>query len=159
MALDKNINRLPVISKIFYGLISSVDKITLHNNDRFTKNIILLEKETFPEVYFTAVSAVFEEKDKQEDAGLLYEQTLKFNFPGEDPDNSSVIDAIRNRQLMIVFQYEDGAMKFFGSPDNGARFAKSTKIDGKISSSEFSFTCTSQEPAWWLNYIGETDPE
>lgn len=158
MSIDKNLNRIPVISYIAYVLHDSIDQINIYNNDRFTKRIILKTNKAPDEIYFTPGSAVFEEKDKQDDAGMLYEQSLKFFFPGEDTDNAALLDAIRNRPLIIVFYYTDGTMKFFGCIENGARFSKSSKIEAKNSGSEFSFSCISQEPAWGLQYIGEAQP-
>lgn len=158
MALDKNSNRLPIITNVFYLPVELISAISIYSSDRFIKNVYLVAEAAPLEIYFSPGSAIFEEKDKQDDAGLLHEQSLKMNFPGDDNDNPTLFDALRNHPLLVVFQYNDGTKKFFGCPENGARFAKSSRFDVKNAGSEFTFSCSSQETAWWLNYIGQVTP-
>lgn len=149
--MTKNSNLAITITSIWYTYPEIPISITNHN-DRFHKDIEYNEGETlWTEIYATPGSASFEEKeDPKNDAGLLFEQKLKFLYPGEDDTDTSLFDAVR-RSLIIKIVFNKGLSKMFGSAENPVKCERLSKASAKDSSSECTFTCLSSEPAWWIS--------
>ncbi len=152
-AIPKSENTVLLITKISYLEVTTPTSI--FKVDKFHCNVYLPEFITFDNIYFTPGSATFEEKQKDEEPGRVYEQELKFMFPGEDDQLMSLVDKIDNgRRLLIKMTFQNGTKKLIGSIENGAVFLRSTKISGKQSVHEISFSCKQQYPSRWISYDG-----
>jgi hypothetical protein len=147
--MTKNTNLAITITEIFYTYPDVPISITNHG-DRFHKDILYDDTKTlWTRVYATPGSASFEEKEKENDAGVLYEQKLKFTYPGEDNSDTEFFDAVR-RPVIVKITFNKGLAKMFGCADNPAKFERLLKTSAKDSVSECTFTCLSPEPAWWI---------
>jgi len=157
MQIDKNINLAMVVTGIFY-LPTEVPIEIDNGTDKFHKKVFLAHNVFFKELYFTPGSATFEEKEKEEDAGITFTQELKFKLPGEDDDTTALLSDLRGRPLVVKFVYGDGRKKLIGLPANPARFTRTNQISQKTASADISFICVAQESAWWISYEGEVIP-
>lgn len=147
--MTKNSNLAITITGIFYTYPDVPISITNHG-DRFHKDILYDDtKILWTQIYATPGSASFEEKEKETDAGLLYDQKLKFTYPGEDDSNTESFDAVR-RPVIVKITFNKGLPKMFGCLANPAKFERILKTSAKDSTSECAFTCLSPEPAWWI---------
>ncbi len=145
----KNSNLAVNITRIFYTY-PDIPVSILNHADRFHKDIHYDNTKTlWTEIYATPGSVSFEEKEKESDAGVLFEQNLKFIYPGEDDTDSSVFDIIR-RPVIIKIVFNKGFPKMFGCAANPAKIERLLKTSAKDSGSECTFYCLSSEPAWWI---------
>jgi hypothetical protein len=150
MTIIKNLNRIASICKLFYVYKEEIASMSF-GSDVFHLNIVLRSGYDWKEIYFTPGSSEFTEVQKEEDAGQTYQQKIRFLFPGEDDGNSSDIDPVINRPVVIRLDYSNGAMKIIGSISNPARINKSQKTDSKYSGCELSGYCTDIVQALWLD--------
>jgi len=148
MTIQKNSSLIPIICSIWVTLCTDVS-IMVNGTDRFHKLIRLKNSGSWRQIYFTPSTAEFIEKPKQDDPGIGYEQSLKFNFPGEDSGNNLEFDEIQDRPLIVLIRYSDEKLKLFGSTDNGARLIRNSQTSNKLSGSEIIITCNATEPSWW----------
>jgi hypothetical protein len=149
MYIDKNSSRLLPVCKIFVVPVTDVNTFA-EGSSRFRRTITLKTGKEWLEIYFTAGTAKYNEKEKEEDAGSLIEQTLKFSFPGEDSDTASLIASISLRQLIVLMSISGSTPKVFGSLENGARLKINRELSAKGSSTECEISCKSEYFAWWL---------
>lgn len=150
MNIVKNSNLAVIITRIFYTYPDVPIRI-LNHGDRFHKDIEYDNTKTlWTEVYVTPGTASFEEKEKENDAGVLYEQKLKFIYPGES-DTDSLSFAMVRRPVIVKIMFNAGLPKMFGCEENPAKFERLLKTSSKDSGSECMFSCLSSEPAWLIN--------
>ncbi|TSA24361.1 MAG: hypothetical protein D4R67_12000 [Bacteroidetes bacterium] len=149
MFIDKNTNDLLIISRLFITPIDDVSSFS-DGTDRFRKTITFKTGKAWKEIYLSPGITQFSEKEKEEEAGTLVEQTLKFSFPGEDSDTGSLIEEIERRQLIVLMSIDGSTPKVFGCLENGARLKRLTQISPKGSTTECEITCTAQQFSWWL---------
>ena len=148
--MTKNSNLAITITGVFYCYPDVPVSITNHI-DQFHKDIVYVEHTSlWTKVYSTPGSASFEEKEKDNDAGVLFEQTLKFLHPGEDDANTDSFEDMR-RPLIVKITYNKGLPKMFGCSGNPAKFERLSKTSAKDSASECIFYCLASEPAWWIS--------
>ena len=157
MSIDKNENLSLFISGISYLYPDVPDAIT-YGADKFHKRIYLPQGVIFKQIYFTPGTAEFEEEETEKDGGVIFKQELKLIIPGEDHDTASLLQAIRNRPLLIKITFSNHERKLIGLPENPARFARKQKITGKVSSANISFICSAMESAWWISFEGLYNP-
>lgn len=147
---SKNSNLAVTITRIFYTYPDVPISIKNHGN-RFKKDIGYDNTKTlWTEIYTTPGSASFEEKEKENDAGILYEQKLKFVYPGESDTDTSSFDLVR-RPVIVKIMFNEGLPKMFGCAANPAKIERLLKTSAKDSGSECTFSCLSSEPAWWIS--------
>lgn len=147
MNLTKNKNLAPVIAKVFYAYTYNVGEIGNGVDDNH--KVVLFKNGTdWTEVYKVPRDADFEEVVKKSDAGKLYDQKLPISFPGDDDTNVSDFEELEDRPLLIMFQYDNGKRRFFGSLDNPveALISYSTNKGGAV----ITFSCTSKFRAFWI---------
>jgi hypothetical protein len=157
MAVDKNQNLAQTIIGIAYMYPTTPIAIR-QGADAFHKLIILPLGASFTPLYFTPGTGEFVEKMKSEDAGIVFEQTLKCSVPGEDDTSLAFKDAISDRPLLLRITFQNGTKKLMGLPENPARITDTTQFSAKVSASEFTFTCNAQARAWWIIYEGPDVP-
>jgi len=148
--MNKNTNLAITITSILFSYpdipLSIEDGV-----DRFHKNISYdSATNLWTTIPITPGSGYFEEKDKDSDAGLLFEQKLKFVLPGEDDSNTQFFDLLR-RPLLIKIIFSKGMPKLMGFQGNPARAERLLKSSANDSGSECVITCISTEPAWWIS--------
>lgn len=153
MFIDKNSNIPLLICRLFVTPVEDV-RVFPEGSSRFFRSIIFFSGKGWKEIYFTPGSAVFKEKEKEEDAGVLIEQSAKFIFPGDDSDNLSLFDQLQGRQLLVLVDLNMGLSKVFGDLENGTRLKRVSEISSKTATCECELTCVSQDWAWRL----ETGP-
>ncbi|MFZ4569708.1 MAG: hypothetical protein ACOYM0_01100 [Bacteroidales bacterium] len=147
--MTKNSNLAITITRIFYTYPNIPVAITNHV-DRFHKDIEYDSGQTlWTEIYATRGSASFEEKEKENDAGVLFEQKLKFIYPGENDTDTLLFDLAR-RPVIVKIIFNKGLPKMFGSAANPAKLERLLKTSAKDSASECIFSCMCNEPAWWI---------
>jgi hypothetical protein len=149
MTIVKNTNRIPSICKLRYLFINEIRQMD-YSCDQFHKWVYLIGSASWREIYFTPGSAEFTEVQKQETAGLLFNQTLRFFFPGEDDGNTASFDALISRPVVFGIEYSNQKIKLLGSVDRPARLFKSFKTDSKGSTCEFTAICQDNKQAFWL---------
>lgn len=157
MEIDKNATLVNIITGISY-MYPTVPISVTSSPDKYHKVIFLGENISFNKIYFTPGTAKFTEKEKDEDAGTIYEQEVKFIFPGDDDDTNSLLDILRNRPLLIKITFDNLKRKLIGIPENPAKFQRVQQINDKNSSHEITFTCKANEQAWFIYYEGPDIP-
>jgi len=158
MSAIKNSNLAITITEIWYTYPETPFSI-VNYNDRFHKAIEYEQTHTlWNRIYATPGSASFEEKEKETAAGILFEQKLKFLYPGEDDSDTSFFDSVR-RPVIIKIIFSDGLPKMFGSAEKPAKCERLSKTSAKESASECTFSCLSSEPAWWISQETEIIPD
>ena len=149
MFINKSDYPLISVCRLFITPVEDVSAFT-EGTDRFQRSITFKQGKSWKEIYFPPGSALFKEKEKEENAGVLIEQSLKFTFPGEDNDHSSLIAEVSGRGLIVLMNVSQGLPRVFGSPENGAILKRNMEISSKISGSEYEITCLAQDSAWRL---------
>ncbi len=147
--ISKNSNLTPAVCKIFFSLQEDIDAIS-SIPDRFHRHVDFKSGKTWSEIYFTPGSAEFTEKPKDNDAGELIEQSLKFIFPGEDDTNLADLDAIRARPVLVSIQYSDGESKLMGDLANGAKITQVSQVSSKATGAQIEFYCLTPDRACWI---------
>ena len=148
--MTKNSNLAITINGIYFTYPDLPVSVT-DFDDRFHKAIIYHNGSVlWTPVYSTPGSASFDEKETDTEAGVLFEQTLKFIHPGEDDTSVGLFDAMR-RPVIVKITFNKGLPKIFGSESNPAKFERLSKTSAKDSASECLFSCKSNEPAWWIS--------
>lgn len=149
MFIDKNSITLLTICRLYVAPIVDVSSFN-DGSSRFYKIITFKSLKRWLEIYFTPGSAQFTEKEKEEDAGNLVEQSLKFTFPGEDLDSTSLLVQLERQQLIVLMSIDGTFPKVFGSLENGARLKRSSQITPKGSATECEIICSAQQFSWKL---------
>ncbi len=98
--LIKNNDLVNVIIGIFY-MYTDVPISIYSSPDKFHKVITWLKMFHSMKSISLRDQRNLLEKEKEEDAGTLFEQELRFMFPGNDDDTSSLLDQVRGRPLLI----------------------------------------------------------
>jgi len=148
--MTKNTNLAITITKVFYTYPDVPVKIENYLN-RFHKKIFYDNSKTlWNEITFTSGSASFEEKPKTTDAGIIFEQKLKFTVPGEDDTNTAFFDQLLRPTLVKVMFNKGLYPKLIGCAETPARFERVLKTSAKDSGSECQFTCQALDPAAWI---------
>jgi hypothetical protein len=149
-SIDKNTSRHPVICNIQFAFTEDVASCFTHT-DGYSKIVSFASGKGWNELYFTKGTAKFFEKEKEEEAGSLVDQSLKFSFPGTGAQVESLFSRLlSNRSLIIRIQFDTGKSKVFGSKDCPAMFRKQSETSSKSVSAECEFYCTGEEFAWYL---------
>lgn len=149
MFIDKNSKTILTICRLYVAPIVDVSSFNDGSN-RFCKTITFKSGKDWLEIYLTPGSAQFTEKEKEEEAGNLVEQSLKFTFPGEDTDTTSLLAQLERQQLIVLMSIDGNFPKVFGSLENGARLKRSSQIILKGSTTECEIICSAQQFSWKL---------
>ena len=149
MSIEKNSDLIPLVCKIYFAPLDNIDSIT-PVTDRFHRQVTFKEALTWQEIYLTPGTAEFTEKPKENDAGELIEQSLKFIFPGEDDSNLSDLDTILGRPGLVKIEYSTGGKKLLGDLENGAKLSQLLQISLKQTGSQLEFTCMASYRACWI---------
>ena len=149
MSLTKNSNLVPVICNVYFSPIEDVDSI-FSGTDRFHQIVVFNSGKSWQEIYFTPGTAEFNEKPKDNDAGTLFEQSLKFIFPGEDESNASAFDQVMDRPVLVKMQYSNGILKILGTKEIPARLSLVSQVTPKSTGAQFEFNRSAPEKAQWL---------
>jgi hypothetical protein len=149
MAIAKNSNLIPAVCKIYFATLEDVESV-LSTIDRFHLYVTFNNGKAWNEIYFTPGTAEFQEKQKENEAGDLIEQSLKFNFPGEDDTNMAALDSILNRPALVKMQFSTGVSKIIGDLTNGAKLSQTNQVSSKATGSQFEFSCNATYRACWV---------
>jgi len=149
MSLTKNSNLIPTVCNIYFAPLDDIDTIT-PVTDRFHRQITFKEALSWQEIYFTPGTAEFTEKPKENDAGELIEQLLKFSLPGEDDSNLADLDGILGRPVLVKIEYSSGGKKLLGDLGNGAKLSQLLQISVKQTGSQLEFSCMATYRACWI---------
>lgn len=150
MTIAKNSNLIVSVCTVFVVPVEDVQTISA-GADRFHQVVALKGGKSWTEIYFTPSTGEFTEKSKDTDAGTLYEQSLKLQFPGEDDTNLAELEAIADRPLLVAIQLSEGTYyKLIGSLENGAKLNPAIQLSSKGSGSVLEFYCQSSQKACWI---------
>lgn len=149
MSIRKNSNLTPAVCRISFAPLVDIDSISA-SADRFSRNVSFKSGKTWQDIYFTPGTAEFSEKSKDTEAGDLFEQSLKFIFPGEDEYNLASLDLVLGRPALVRIEYSSGMSKLLGAIDNGAKLSQVTQISSKVSGSQMEFTCLAAARSCWI---------
>lgn len=156
--MSKNTNLAITITGVYFTYPDVPVSIS-DDGDRFHKSILYNNgTELWTEIPCTPGSASFEEKEDPNDAGIIFQQKLKFILPGEDATNTEFFDEVR-RPVLIKINFNKGYPKLIGCEENPARFERLLKASAKESGSECTFTCQATEPAWWISQEAVFNPD
>lgn len=156
--MDKNLNLAITITGILFTYPDIPISIE-DDTDRFHKEITYDSGTSlWTPIPITPGTGSFEEKDKDTDAGVLFEQKLKFIIPGEDDDNTQFFDLLR-RPVLIKITFGKGNPKLIGCEENPARMERILKASAKDSGSECTIACQATEPAWWISKETAYNPD
>lgn len=137
------------VCKIYFALIDNVQSI-VDGDDRFHKVITFNEGKDWEEIYSTPGSIEFTENPKDNEAGNLIEQMIKFSFPGEDDLNLKDLDAVINRPVIVKVEYSSALMKLIGAIENPAKIARAIQQTAKSSGSTMEISCLAPVNARWI---------
>lgn len=149
MMISKNSNLTPAICRVFFVPLVEVASV-LPVTDGFHFQVDLNPGKTWKEIYFTPGSTELSEKPKESEPGLLYEQTLRMSFPGDDDTNLAALDQIVDHPGLIKIQLSSGQFHLMGEIENGARLSRSLQLAAKNSGSQLEFTCLGIRPVCWM---------
>lgn len=115
--MDKS-NRLnPIIVGVKFAEISQISGV-VQGVDKYHKIVSLIGGQNYIQVYFSPGSATFESPNKLDDPGELHNNTLQCKYPGDGTNVPSQIDLINMKRGVVVFTYNDGSVRTFGTLDN-----------------------------------------
>jgi hypothetical protein len=147
--IAKNSNLTPAVCNIYYVPVEDVTSIE-SGTDRFHKVVTFKSQKDWIGIYSTPGSTEFTEKPKENDAGDLFEQLIKFSFPGEDDGNMASIDAVINHPVLVKIELSCGNSKLIGAMDNPAKLSQSMQISSKSAGLQLEFLCMSPVRACWI---------
>ncbi|MFZ4522998.1 MAG: hypothetical protein ACOYNC_14910 [Bacteroidales bacterium] len=148
MSIMKNSNLVLSVCRIFVTPIDEVAAIISVN--QFCRSVTLKNGKSWQELYFTPGTAEFGEKPKENDAGDLIEQSLKFIFPGEDSSNLFSFDALQGRPVLVKIEVSSGVIKLMGDLENGAKLSVGFQISQKASGSQMELSSLATGRACYL---------
>ena len=149
MAINKkNTTLIKSVCKVSCILLSEVESMVT-GSTRFHRTITLKTGKNYTDIYFTPGSAEFTEKPKDTDSGILYEQSLKIQFPGEDETNLVDLDALTGPPLLIKMELSSGLSKLIGELENGAKMEQTEQLGQKSTGYVLEFLCRSHIKACW----------
>lgn len=148
--IQKNNNLVPVITGISFAPVSDIDTME-QGTDRFRRVVTFLSQKDWIPVYFTPGTAELVEKPKDNDAGELFEISLKFLFPGDDEATLAALDPMTDRPVVVRIGYDHGGVKVIGSPENPARLQQSFQHTAKVAGCQFEFGQMAECRAPWLD--------
>ncbi len=157
MSILKNTNLNSIICGILYCFPEEVLSIA-DGRSEYHKIITLVTGKTWKQIYFTPGSADFQEPQKIDDPGSVFEQKLKFVFPGENESNAITISEISNRPILVLLTYNIGRAKFIGDLDNPARLLPTVQTNPKVTNRQMEITCTAISTAKWMDTTGQSIP-
>jgi hypothetical protein len=128
MALQKNTNLTPKITKVYYSLTENVASVEKTNSD-LTKQVTFNAGHTWNELYFTAGTASYAEPTMDDRSGTIYNQSLKMIYPGEDETNAATLYNINGRKMIVRLDYNNGVYKIIGDLERPARLKKDYSTD------------------------------
>jgi hypothetical protein len=146
--IKKNTFLTPAICGVWFVPMSDVVTVFAEPNG-FYFHVTLSAGADWKQVYFTPGSAELSEKPKETDAGLLYEQSLRMNYPGDDADNILTLDAITDRAGLVKIQLSSGQFRLMGTIENGSRMMRSLQVGSKATGHQLEFTCLSPRAMGW----------
>lgn len=151
MSLIKNSNLVHSICGISVVPLDEVDSLYVSASPHHA-GVTLKSGKQWSDIYFTPGTAEFTEKTKDTDQGNLFEQAIRFVYPGMDETNQHSMDTIREKPLLVRFMVSSNAKwMIIGDIDNGAKLALSTQISTKASGHSFEFICSAIRPARWYS--------
>ena len=115
--MDKSNKLNPVIVAIKFAEISQISGI-VQGVDKFHKIISLNSGQNYIQVYFSPGTASFESANKLDDSGEIHNNTLQCKYPGDGSNVPSQIDLINMKRGIVVYTYNDGSVRTFGTLDN-----------------------------------------
>lgn len=148
MTISKNSTLTPVICRVFFIPLTDVASV-LPASEGFHYYVNLKPSKAWNEIYFTPASAELSEKPKETEAGLLYEQTFRMNFPGDENTNLAALDQIVDRPGLLKIQLSSGQFHLMGEFENGTKLSRSFQLAAKNSGSLLEFTCLATRPVGW----------
>jgi hypothetical protein len=155
MKISKSTNPLLTICRIFFVPCSEV--VFQSGSDRFHKKVAFPEGSLWNEFYVTPDSAEFTETMKEQEHGMLFEQVLKFIYPGDSAMMALYIADLQ-KPMHILFHTSDGSYRLMGSSEIPAKLSLVKNIGAK-SRQEITFSCIAQESLWWHDTPLDTVPE
>ena len=148
MDISKNLNLVFGACRVFLVPVEDVLAVSA-GADRFHQSVSLKEGKAWTEIYFTPGTAEIGEKPKDTDSGLLYEQMLKFELPGEDKALLSLLDKFTSRPLLVKVQFSNVLSKLFGGMENGAKLLPTYQVSSKSSGYLLEFSCQATQKSCW----------
>lgn len=107
-------NNIGSIQKIEIVEQINVDSVSIpDSNSEVT--VTLNDGISFTNFEFTSYTAEFEEKEKQKDAGIMVEQTLKCKVPKVSSSKSLELDGYLNKKLVLKITDGNGTQFCMGS--------------------------------------------
>ena len=139
MSITKNSNLVLSMCRIFVA--PAADVATIISPGQYSRLVNFKSGKSWQEIYFTPGTAEFCEKPKENDAGELIDQSLKFTVPGEDPANLPAFEALQGRPLLVKMEISSGVSKLMGETENGAKLSRLFQIAQKASGSQVEISC------------------
>lgn len=117
-------NNIGSIQKI--EIVEQVNVVAISNPDLSGEvNVTLNEGISWADFSFTKYTAEFEEKEKQKDAGIMVEQTLKCKVPKVSSSKSLELDGYLNKKLVLKITDGNGTQFCMGSETIPVKMFKS----------------------------------
>ncbi len=115
--MDKSNKLNPVIVGVKFAEIAQISGIA-QGVDKYHKIITLVSGQNYIQVYFSPGTASFDSVCKLENGGELHTNTLQCKYPGDGNNVPGQIDLINMKRGVVVFTYNDGTVRTFGTKDN-----------------------------------------
>ena len=149
--IQKNNNLLPQICKLFYCIPDDVKSIERdQSNDEFHVNLKFKTGRNWTEIYFTSGSIDYQSQEKEDPAGIVSEQVLKFIVPGEDETSEESLKIFRQQSVIIRMEYVTGKSKLVGDLLHFPSVLKKVSFSSKMTGSEMNVSLVSTDPAPWI---------
>lgn len=140
MDLNSKVLVLPNICGIEIDLSASIQP-TLNPSLQSFYNTYVQNSAAQP-VYFTPSKARLSESGEQTRAGLLFTQTLMFQFPSNDPLRAKrIADYLKVKYVYI--KLNSGMVFFFGRNDYNQNSEPKAKIASTEKTTQITYTCKS----------------
>ena len=149
MSTGKNKYLLPIIESILYVYAEEINYFLPSMDDKH-KFIVLKSGCSWKSIYFTPGSQEFTETEKIDDAGSIFEQALKFIFPGDDHGNALLFETLSNRPIVVLIKFCNSTIIILGDTDNPARLTTDLQLTGKLNGQKIQISRQgSCRVPWW----------
>jgi hypothetical protein len=149
MLSAKNQNTVPIITKLQYQFPQNISSFEIGSTPQH-RTISFSNGEAWKDLYFTPGTPDFSQTSKRTSSGKIYNQTLSFSSPGDDPVSDSEMEKIEELMCVAKITYSDGTAKIIGSDKNSANFSNNFKSDSKATKNSFAIKCSSITKAFFI---------
>ena len=126
--MNKNQNLIPSICKVYYTLLYYVNDVVIDND---TATVYFQTGRSWREMYLTADTIVFSQKQQSKASGEIFQQSLQGFFPGLDSVNVSDFSSLEGLPMLVRIDTCNGDHYLFGTMENPVKMNESLIVNEK----------------------------